>query len=149
MWWGIGEPPKTAKAWRDEAAVLDEFNSDGFVVIGQVIGDAGPKAAVGTVSEQMGSNIPGQYLTGGGTQAAFYLDRSSADELARLSQEVVATRQQARWLDPISGMSFEIRPTGWTDAYGIHGYLHLPGRGIVQTVKLGAREQTRTAEETP
>ncbi|WP_233171934.1 hypothetical protein [Dyella sp. ASV21] len=148
MWWGIGEPPNTAKAWRSEAAVLDEFNSDGFLVIGHVTGDAGPKAAVGTVSEQLGSNIPGQYLPGGGIQAAFYLDRASAEELARLGKEVMATQKPARWLDPVSGMLFDIRPTGWNDAYGIHGYLHLPSQGTVQTVKLGAREQTRTTEET-
>lgn len=117
------------------------------MVIGHVTGDSGPKAAVGTVSEQVSKNIPGQYLEGGGTQALFFMDRASGSRLSELGQEVIQTKQVKRWLDPVSGISFEIKPTGWTDANGMHGYLHLPGPGTVQTMKLGAREQASKTEE--
>ncbi len=39
-----------------------------------------------------------------------------------------------------TGMHFEIRPTGWTDANGTWGYAHQPGAGSVQVARLGARE---------
>ncbi len=35
---------------------------------------------------------------------------------------------------------FEIKPTGWKDANGIHGYSLVTGTAAVQTSKLAARE---------
>ncbi|MCO4862518.1 hypothetical protein MKD38_12600 [Cupriavidus sp. WGlv3] len=89
-WWGLGSAPKSAKEWRERAAVLDEFNRDGYVVVGQIGEKSGPKAVVGTVSEQRGKDLP-QYLPGGATQAFFFLDKST----------------------------FKVMPTGWKDANGI------------------------------
>lgn len=139
-WWGIGPTPASAKEFREETAVLDEFNRDGFIVEGTVHG-AGPKAAVGTVAEQGGQKLPGQYLPGGGTQAVFFLDPASASQLTTLGKRVIATGKAERWVDPVSGIAFQIKPTGWTDTNGIWGYVHPPSQGTVQTMRLGAREQ--------
>ncbi|WP_322058004.1 hypothetical protein [Paraburkholderia sp. J63] len=32
-YWGVGEVPKTAKVWREGAAVLDDWNANGFMVV--------------------------------------------------------------------------------------------------------------------
>ncbi|RBB08800.1 hypothetical protein BRO03_21155, partial [Xanthomonas oryzae pv. oryzae] len=45
------------------------------------------------------------------------------------------------WVDPASGMHFEIRPSGWKDVNGIIGYIHTPGTGTVTTARLGERKQ--------
>ncbi|MEN1928104.1 hypothetical protein WCE37_03740 [Luteimonas sp. MJ250] len=139
-WWGLGEPPRTAKKWREQAAVLDEWNRDGYILIGTVRGN-GPKTAVGAIAEQGGTQLPGQYLPGGGTQANFRFDRASSAQLQTLANDVIASGRPATWTDPVSGIAFEIRPTGWTDANGVWGYLHPPSAGTVQTARLGAREQ--------
>lgn len=141
VWWGIGEAPKSAQEWRPSTAVLDEFNRNGFLVTGKVVGDGGPKAVVGTVAEQTGTKLPGQYLPGGATQAFFFLDQPVADHLTALGQRAIAENRLLTWVDPASGMHFEIRPSGWKDVNGIIGYLHTPGPGMVAIVRLGEREQ--------
>ncbi len=140
-WWGIGPAPKTAKEWRERAAVLDEFNRDGFFVVGKVEGHNPPKAVVGTVAEQSGANLPGQYLPGGATQAVIGWEKPTADYLYALGQKVMASGKAEIWTDALSGITFHIRPTGWKDANGIWGYAATPGPGTVQTARLGAREQ--------
>lgn len=141
-WWGLGHPPSTAKEWREQAAVLDEWNRDGFMVVGTIpAGQQQVKAAVGTISEQAGKKITGQYLPGGGTQAVINFATEAKDGLEEAAKEVMSTGKSRTWIDPASGITFEIRPTGWTDANGIYGYVNMPGQGSVQTVRLGAREQ--------
>jgi len=147
-WWWIGKPPTNAKQWREQAAVLDEFNRDGYIVTGHVVGVQGPKAAVGTVSEQVSKKIPGQYLPGGGTQAFFFMNKESAGKLSELGEQVTKTQRPTQWVDELSGITFDFKPTGWKDANAVHGYLRLPGQGTVQTVKLGQREQASKTEET-
>ena len=146
-WWGIGASPQTAEEWRGPAAVLDEFNGDGYIVTGKVVGANGPKAVVGTVSEQAGTKIPGQYLPGGATQAFFFMDAKSQAELNSLGERVIATGKPIDWIDPVSGIEFQIKPTGWTDANGVWGYFHVPGAGTVQTSRLGAREMASKDNE--
>lgn len=140
-WWGLGPPPKTAKEWREKCAVLDEFNRDGYVVVATVPAGGEIKAAVGTVSEQSGKKIPGQHLAGGSTQAVIHLDDAAKKALSAQADEVIRSGRPQVWTDPVSGMMFEIRPTGWPDANGIHGYLEMPGPATVQTARLGAREE--------
>ncbi|MCA7083239.1 hypothetical protein K7G19_06430 [Cupriavidus sp. DB3] len=142
IWWGIGKPPNNAKEWRELAAVLDEFNRDGYMVVGRVTNTAGPKSVVGTVAEQAGERLPGQYLPGGATQAVFFLDSSTGNRLKEMGQEVISSGKPSKpWEDPISGITFEVRPTGWVDTNGVWGYLTPPNAGTVQTARLGAREQ--------
>lgn len=140
-WWGIGQAPKSAQEWRPPTAVLDEFNRNGFIVTGKVVGDNGPKAVVGTVAEQSGTKLPGQYLPGGATQAFFFLDKPVSDKLTALGKEAIGGNKPISWIDPASGIRFEIKPTGWKDVNGIVGYLHAPGPGAVSTARLAEREQ--------
>ena len=140
-WWGLGAPPKTAKEWREKAAVLDEWNRDGFIIVGTVPDGSRIKAAVGTISEQSGTKLPGQYLPGGEMQAVLDMSKDAKTGLSKIADEVVKTSKPGAWIDPATGMRFEIRPTGWKDANGIHGYIHMPGVAAVQTARLGAREQ--------
>lgn len=139
-WWWLGPPPRSAKEWRESAAVLDEFNRDGFMVVATVTARAKPKAVVGTVSEQFGAKIAGQHLPGGGTQAFFFMEKTAADELRALGEKVIASGKPETFIDSVTGMKYEIKPTGWTDANGIHGYTNMPGPGTVQTARLAARE---------
>ena len=94
------------------------------------------KAAVGTVAEQVGKKIPGQYLGGGGTQAVIDLSKEAKTQLAQLGERVMASGKAESWTDPVTGIQFTIKPTGWTDTNGIHGYFHTPGPWTVQTTKL-------------
>lgn len=139
-WWGLGEPPKSAKEWRLPCAVLDEFNRDGFMVVATVPPKISIKAAVGTVSEQAGKNIAGQFLPGGAIQAVIEFGQAGKATLAAKAQEVIATGKPAKWLDPASGLMFDIKPTGWKDANGIWGYVRTPGPATIQTARLGTRE---------
>lgn len=147
VFWGLGAPPKNAKEWRLKAAVKDEWNRDGFVVIGKVPKNSNMKACTGLISEQVGTKLAGQYLGGGGMQAFFLMDRNAVSKvgnemlsLNKAGEKVIESGKALTWIDPVSGMHFEIRPTGWTDANGIWGYAHHPGTATVQTARLGARE---------
>lgn len=140
-WWGLGPAPKTAKEWRELAAVLDSFNGDGFYVVARVVGNKGPKAVVGTVSEQFGKKIPGQYLPGGATQALFYLEKPFKEALSEVGQNFAAGAKTNKLVDPVSGLEFTFYKTGWTDANGIWGYLSAPGTTTTQTARVGSREQ--------
>lgn len=146
-WWWLGEPPANATVWRKNGAVLDEWNRDGYMVVGQITGKQGPKAVVGTISEQAGRKLSGQYLEGGAIQAFVEMSPQASAKLRELGQKVISTGQPESWIDLATGMVFEIKPTGWKDVNGVHGYLHLPGPGTVQTMKLGAREQASKTEE--
>lgn len=140
-WWGVGPPPKTAKEWREMAAVLDSFNGDGFYVSARVVGNKGPKAVVGTVSEQFGEKIPGQYLPGGATQAFFLLDSGIKDILNQAGQAFSKGAKTSKIFDPLTGLEFTVHSTGWTDANGIWGYIHAPGTTTIQTARVSTREQ--------
>nr|WP_308495405.1 DUF2345 domain-containing protein [Duganella aceris] len=116
----IGPAPRTAREWREYAAVLDSFNGDGFFVTAKVIGNKGPKAAVGTVSEQFGKQIPGQHLPGGATQAFFYLDRAFWAALSKAGQDFAKGERVSKVVDTATGLEFTFHRTGWTDANGIY-----------------------------
>lgn len=146
-WWGLGEAPKSAAQWRKDAAVLDEFNRDGFIVTGTVPAGADIKACVGVVSEQFGKNIPGQYLAGGAHQAVIHWDATLKAKIIAAGNEVMKTQKAVKVVDPHTGMIFEVAATGWKDSNGVHGYFHLPGPGAVQTAKLGARERASKEHE--
>jgi len=146
-WWGLGKPPKTAKKWRFNSAVLDSYNGDGIRVTARVVGNKGPKAVVGTVSEQFGEKIPGQYLPGGETQAFFYLDKRFQDILNRIGQNFANGAKRNKITDPLTGLEFTFERTGWTDANGIWGYLRAPGTTTTQTARVGSREQATKHNE--
>lgn len=140
-WWGLGSPPRTAKEWRNNAAVLDEWNRDGFMVVGTAPSKCNMKACVGTISEQSGTKLGGQYLPGGGTQAVVEFSPESKAALDALAERVIATRNAQSWTDPKTGMLFTVAPTNWKDANGVWGYLHPVSAGAIQTSRLAARER--------
>lgn len=148
VFWGLGKPPKTAEEWRQLSAVKDEWNRDGFIVVGTVPKKANTKACVGLISEQFGKDIPGQYLRGGAMQAFIIFDRDAKSMVGKASMGltdagklVVEDKHVRTWVDPQSGMHFEIRPTGWADANGIHGYVEGGTPGTVSVAPLGATEK--------
>lgn len=107
----------------------------------RVVDKTGPNAVVGTVSEQFGKDIPGQYLPGGATQAFFYLSRDFSAALTKAGQEFAKGGKVSSIIDPTTGMQFTFHRTGWSDANGIWGYVEMPGPGSIQTTRVGAREQ--------
>lgn len=133
-WWGIGEPPKSAKEWREKCAVRDEWNRDSFIVVGTPppkppTPDRAVKGVFGDVSEQFSEKIPGQYLPGGNPQAVLTMPKDTKisqvdtiEELNRLGKATIADGQTRFFTCPTTGITFEIKPTHWTDANGIHGY---------------------------
>lgn len=136
----MGEAPKNAEEWRMiKGAVLDEWNGDGFIITGKV-GAQGPKACLGTIAEQSGKKLPGQYETGGGTQAFFFMDKDAQAAITKRGQEVIADGKPRQYLDIQTGTTFTIRPTGWKDANGIWGYVRAPGAKSVTVARLGNRE---------
>ncbi|MDR0563626.1 MAG: hypothetical protein LBG78_01645 [Azoarcus sp.] len=53
-WWGISGQTNSGKAWREECAVLDEWNRDGFIGEGILPGkpdEAAPKTNIGTYTK--------------------------------------------------------------------------------------------------
>lgn len=137
--WGVGAPPASGEAWRQGAAVLDEWNRNGFIIVGTILdGASKPKACTGLIAEQFGSKLSGQYLSGGGKQAMLEVDSAIATELNQLGDAVIASgNAQTR---VIGGISWEVRPTGWTDVNGVYGYIELPGPGALGVTRLGTRE---------
>jgi hypothetical protein len=154
VWWGVGEPPKSAKEWREKCAVLDEWNRDGYIVEGippksPAKGQKGVKGVFGTISEQFSENIPGQYLPGGNTQAFLNVPESVSKEIDMASKEVMKTNKPVTpWTNMETGITFTIRPTGWKDTNGIHGYVSLtPESGKVAVVRVGHNEEARKDNE--
>ena len=149
FWWGLGEPPKEAEKWRQEYAVLDEFNRNGMVAILRIPpgGKVRIPACTSTVSEQFGKKLAGQYLEGGGKQAA--IDFSLAPDLARVSEtmDALMARGGGKVTLP-SGIGIEVRHSGWTGINGKVGYGSevIPGAGV--TERLGATELQSKVGET-
>ncbi len=136
--WGLGEAPTNARSWRQGSAVLDEWNHDGFIVIGEILPGHSVPACTGVIAEQVGTDIGVQYLKGGDKQAMLDLAGDVRGQLTDMAATVVDTKVPMK--KEIGGIAWEIRPTGWKDANEIHGYLHMPGPGTVQTVRMGASE---------
>lgn len=137
--WGLGSAPKSAKEWRGPSGVLDEWNHDGFIMVGTVEEANKVKACTGKIAEQTGKEIPGQYLPGGGKQAMIETPEAIQKQLNAMADAVVADGKPRSIT--LNGVRWEIKPTGWTDAVGIHGYGLTTGHAAVQTARLGSREQ--------
>ena len=134
--WGLNKVPDNAEEWRQGSAVIDEWNRDGFIVIGTILPGHTLPACTGVIAERAGDKIAVQYLTGGAKQAMLKLPADFATELGKAADKVenlggveVVTYGGVRW---------EFRATGWPDANEIHGYAQSPGPGSVQTSRLPA-----------
>ena len=123
--WGYQKLPGNAEEWRQLSAVLDEWNGNGFLVVLHLPDDLatrmpGTNAWHGKIAEQFGSDIPTQYLQGGGEQVIINLDVMLKQELNRIGEQVKTTGQAASV--EINGVKAEFYPTNWQDVNGIHGY---------------------------
>lgn len=123
--WGYQKVPGNAEEWRQLSAVLDEWNGNGFLVVLHLPEDLamrmpGSNAWHGKIAEQFGSDIPAQYLQGGGEQVIINLDETLKTELNRIGEQVKATGQPASV--EINGVKAEFYPSGWKDVEGVHGY---------------------------
>jgi len=153
MFWGMGAAPKNAEEWRTLAAVLDEWNANGFIAIlhfphdlAQSVPQA--KAWSGQIAEQYGDRVPSQYLQGGGAQIFMDLGDLSKEITAR-GNALKAGQQVAplEW----NGIRVEFRSTQWTDVSGVYGYSKAEaGAEEVRTRSLQANEiQKKTSSVEP
>jgi len=148
FWWGIGDAPKTAEEWRQKYAVLDEFNRNGMVAMIHLPpgGKVKVPACTSTVSEQFGKDIPGQYLEGGGKQAA--IDFALAPDLADVSDLLEKLAKRGGGKAKLSnGVTLEVRHSDWKGINGKVGYGSevIPGAGMVE--RLGVTEmQSKVAQ---
>jgi hypothetical protein len=133
--WGLNEVPGNAKDWRQGSAVLDEWNHDGFIVVGTVLPGHSLPACTGLVAEQAGREIGSQYLKGGGKQAMLKLPKDVVEELGKAALRAEKTGHEV--LDA-GGVRWELHATGWKDANEVHGYAQAPAVASTQTQRLAA-----------
>lgn len=122
--WGIGEPPRNAEEWRKLAAVLDEWNGNGFIAVLRFPHDLAKrlpdtKGWSGRIAEQYGENVPTQYLEGGGEQLII--------DLGQLADKITDVGEKLKRGEPVSpiewhGIRVEFRATNWEMVEGQHGY---------------------------
>lgn len=123
--WGYQKIPSGAEEWRQLSAVLDEWNGNGFLVVLHLPEDLatrmpGTNAWHGKIAEQFGSDIPNQYLQGGGEQVIINLDEKLKKALNQIGEQIKKTGQAVS-VD-IDGVKAEFYPTGWKEVEGVHGY---------------------------
>jgi uncharacterized protein YukE len=115
---------ESAEEWRKKAAVLDEWNANGFIVIAHLPQDLTskmPDAAAwhGTIAEQFGNKLANQYLEGGGEQLIVNLGDLAA-QIHSIGEEVKATGQAVT--REINSVKLDFHPTGWKDVNGKYGF---------------------------
>lgn len=122
--WGFGKVPENAEEWRTHAAVLDEWNGNGFIAVLHFPADLAErlpdaKGWVGQIAEQFGDEVPAQYLEGGGEQLFIDLGGLS-NEITTLGNDLKAGEA----VDPLvaNGIRVEFRATDWTNVSGVYGY---------------------------
>ena len=148
FWWGVGDAPKTAEEWRQKSAVLDEWNRNGMVAILRIPpgGKVKVPACTSTISEQYGKKIAGQYLEGGGKQAA--VDFSLVPDMADISDRFSKLVKMGGGKSTLpNGVILEVRHSGWKGINGKVGYGSevIPGAGMVE--RLGMTEmQSKVAQ---
>jgi hypothetical protein len=122
--WGLGSPPKNAEEWRKLAAVLDEWNGNGFLAVLQFPADLArrmpeAKGWAGTIAEQYGGKVPTQYLEGGGEQLIIDLG-PLADKITEVGESI----KRGESVSPLewNGIRVEFRATNWKDVEERYGY---------------------------
>ena len=97
-WW-IERMPAGAKEWREDFAVLDEFNRNNFYLKYDIPHGSELKAWKGKAAEQFDADV-GQYLPGGGEQLFVEFPPAVKPRLSALPA----------------------RPTNWGETEGRYGY---------------------------
>jgi len=144
-YWGVGDAPKTAKAWRESAAVLDDWNANGFMVVAHLpdnLAEIWPeaKAWLGRIAEQYSPGAPFQYLEGGAEQLVAKFDKAVVERITAIGNEVKAAASNAVRTEMIGGVRFEFVKTNWTDVERVYGYGEAVDQGAAATRKLAADE---------
>lgn len=144
FWWGIGTPPKKAMEWRQKYAVLDEFNRNGWLCLVHIPEHVKIPACTSIVAEQFSKKIPGQFLEGGGTQAA--IEKLFEDEYRAAAKTLHNKGGGKATLS--NGVVVEIKQSGWSGINGKIGYGETLIPGASMTERLGVTEiQTKTATQ--
>lgn len=142
--WGIGEPPRNAEDWRQRAAVLDEWNGNGFIAVLRFPADLAQRMPAvkgweGTIAEQYGTRVPSQYLEGGGQQLIVDLG-PLADRITEIGERV----KRGETVVPVewNGISVEFRATNWDSVEDRYGYSRFREdfRNAARTRRLGTDE---------
>jgi hypothetical protein len=146
MWWGRGAPPKTAEEWRQYYAVLDEFNRNGWLSVMHIPANVKLPACTSTVSEQYSKQIPGQFLEGGGKQAAIDSRSVMMAEVDAAARQLYAKGGGKTTLP--NGITIEVKQSGWSGINNKIGYADTIIPGASMTERLGVTEiQSKVAQE--
>jgi hypothetical protein len=146
MWWGRGAPPKTAEEWRQFYAVLDEFNRNGWLSVMHIPANIKLPACTSTVSEQYGKGITGQFLEGGGKQAAIDSRSIMMAEVDVAARKLYAKGGGKTTLP--NGIEIEVKQSGWSGINNKIGYADTIIPGASMTERLGVTEiQSKVAQE--
>lgn len=146
MWWGRGEPPKTAQEWRQFYAVLDEFNRNGWLSVMHIPSNVKLPACTSTVSEQYSKAIPGQFLEGGGKQAAIDSRSAMMAEVDTAAKKLYSKGGGKATLP--NGITIEVKQSGWSGINNKIGYADTIIPGASLTERLGVTEiQGKVAQE--
>ena len=164
QFWGRGAPPKTAKEWREQYAVLDEWNRNGWVSVVHIPKGVKVPACTSVVSEQFSKKIAGQYLEGGGKQAVidafFEKDLMAATDMlykkgggkVTMPNGVVVEIRQSGWsgINKKVGYDKEVIPgASMTERLGITEIqVKVKDEAVKQAVTAGAAKQQRDSEKT-
>lgn len=139
VFWGRGQPPKTAKEWREKCAVLDEWNRNGWLSIVNIPPGVHIPASTSTVSEQFGKKLD-QYLPGGGQQAV--ITDGFDDMVKEATNRLFAKGGGKETIVMANGKSIEVivKQSGWKGINGKVGYGDdvIPGAGVAE--RLGVSE---------
>ncbi|MFC3531087.1 hypothetical protein ACFOLG_02725 [Vogesella facilis] len=128
--WGAGAIPQNAKAWREMAAVLDEWNANGLIVLvtfpplARIQHEPELMQALkgwhGSIAEQFGDKIKNQFLAGGGKQVGMNdLPATLATKITELGEAAKAGKLGS---GEVMGVRIEVRKTSWTEVEGKYGY---------------------------
>lgn len=141
-YWGVGAPPATGKEWRQGAAVMDEWNRNGWLTIVRIPAGVNVKGCTSIVSEQYSKAIAGQYLEGGSKQA--FITEFSAHQA--VFDNLLASGGGKTVLS--NGIEIEIRPSGWRSVNGRVGYGHdvIPHAGMVERLGVTERQSKVTTQ---
>jgi hypothetical protein len=146
VFWGRGAPPKTAQEWRQKYAVLDEWNRNGWLSSMHIPADVKLPACTSTVSEQYSKGISGQFLEGGGKQAAIDPRSIMMMEVDTAAQKLYAKGGGKTTLP--NGITIEVKQSGWSSINGKEGYVDTIIPGASMTERLGVTEiQGKVAQE--
>ncbi|AYZ62574.1 hypothetical protein EGY31_04485 [Burkholderia multivorans] len=125
-YWGVGEAPKNAEAWRGPCAVLDSYNANGFITIAHLpdnLAELWPeaKAWMGKAAEQYSDGEPLQHLEGGAEQLLANFGEEVATAITNVG-EIMKKHDLNFAQKKIKGVLFKFYKTNWENVEKVYGY---------------------------